>query len=84
MLLLLDNDIVTTIGCERKTNNYRFLGEAHICFWQIFFLVLPPRLQGDCHPSSRVAIAVMSFSSRRRPHRSHLPSGTQGGTEERL
>ena len=59
------------------------LGGTHICFWQIFFLVLPPRFWGDCHPSSRVAVAVMSFSSRRRPHRFHLPSGTQGGKGER-
>ena len=59
------------------------LGGTHICFWQIFFLVLPPRFWGDCRPSSRVAVAVMSFSSRRRPHRSHLPSGTQGGKRQR-
>ena len=59
------------------------LGGTHICFWQIIFHVLPPRFWGDCHPSSRVAVAVMSFSSRRRPHRLHLPSGTQGGKRER-
>ena len=56
---------------------------AHICILHIIFLVFPPRLQGDCHPSSRVIVAAMSFSSRRRAHRFHLPSGTQGGTGER-
>ena len=60
------------------------LGGTHICFWQIFFLVLPPRFWGDCHPSSHVTVAVMSFSSRRRPHRFHLPSGSQGGKGEWL
>ena len=56
---------------------------AHICIFHIIFLVLSPRFPEDCRPSSRVAVAVMSFSSRRRPHRSHLPSGTQGGKRER-
>ena len=59
------------------------LGGTLICILHIIFQVLPPRLQGDCHPSSRVTVAVMSFSSRRRPHRFHLPSVTQGGKGER-
>ncbi|MBR6262151.1 MAG: hypothetical protein IKR05_02925 [Prevotella sp.] len=59
------------------------LGGTLICILHIIFQVLPPRLQGDCRPSSRVAVAVMSFSSRRRPHRFHLPSVTQGGKGER-
>ena len=48
---------------------------AHIFIFRIIILVLPPRFQGDCHPSSRVIVAVMRFSLRRRPHRFHLPSG---------
>ena len=33
------------------------LGGTHICFRQIIFLVLPQKLPGDCHPSSRVSAA---------------------------
>ena len=32
---------------------------AHICILHIIFLVLPPRLQGDSLPSSRVSDALM-------------------------
>ena len=57
--------------------NKNQLPSSFICYSEF------TRLQGDCHPSSRVSAAVMSFSSRRRPHRFHLPSGTQGGKGER-
>ena len=60
----------------RLFNNNQ-LPSSFICYSEF------TRLQGDCHPSSRVSAAVMSFSSRRLPHRFHLPSGTREGKGER-
>ena len=46
-------------------------------------LFFPQGLREDCHPSSRVAAAVISSWSRRRPYRFHLPPGTREGKGER-
>ena len=45
------------------------LGGTLICILHIIFQVLPPRLQGDCHPSSRVSTAVVCAKWRQWPHR---------------